>query len=460
MTVFNAAARRRFSTDFVILGAGLTGLAAATRLGRDAVVLEADARPGGLVRTERFGEYWFDRVSHLLFFPNQEVEADIRGRLGDVLAPCPPSAWVTTHGGVARFPLQHHLGHLRADVVERCLRDFPRTRPVAAPRDYRESLLQGFGASLCDVFLLPYNRKMWRRPLERLSPEGFQWNISRPDFEQVQRGAVQPDRPFQAYNGAGWYPRPGPGASLRGMETVSAALAADVPDLRLAHRVTAVDLEHRRLRYRCGANERELSWRERCVSTIPLPALVALCGDAVPARLKRACAALPANRVVSVALSVRGERPALGHWRYYADESLLFTRILFLHEFDPLMAPAEGWPLLAEIPQPAGQRRPDPRRLVARVCRDARRAGALTADAQVVDAHVMLADPAYVVFAHGIAATVAAARGFLAEHGIETVGRYGRWEYSSMGQNLRDGFAAARALLAGGRMVATRRGAR
>ena len=122
--MFNAAARRRFSTDFVILGGGLTGLAAATRLGRAAVVLEADARPGGLVRTERFGEYWFDRVSHLLFFPNEEVEADVRGRVGDVLAPCPPSAWVTTHSGVARFPLQHHLGHLRADVVERCLRDF------------------------------------------------------------------------------------------------------------------------------------------------------------------------------------------------------------------------------------------------------------------------------------------------------------------------------------------------
>ena len=110
----------------MILGGGLTGLAAATRLGRAAVVLEADARPGGLVRTERFGEYWFDRVSHLLFFPNEEVEADVRGRVGDVLAPCPPSAWVTTHSGVARFPLQHHclpvqrqmiaiLGHHRLD---------------------------------------------------------------------------------------------------------------------------------------------------------------------------------------------------------------------------------------------------------------------------------------------------------------------------------------------------------
>lgn len=159
------------------------------------------------MKTERFGDYWFDRVSHILYFPDDEVESELRGRLGDALAPCPPSAWVATDGGVARFPLQHHLGHLRPDVRKRCLRDFPRTGATVPAADYRESLLQCFGAALCDVFLLPYNRKMWRRPLDRLSPSSFQWNIARPDYAEVRRGAVRPDRPFRSYGAAGWNPR-------------------------------------------------------------------------------------------------------------------------------------------------------------------------------------------------------------------------------------------------------------
>jgi protoporphyrinogen oxidase len=450
MTVCRAEGTRLSSADFLVLGAGVTGLAAATRLGRTAVVLEGARRPGGLVTTERFGEYWFDKVSHLLYFPDDQVESEVRRRLGDVLAPCPPSSWVVTEAGVARFPLQHHLGHLRPDVMKRCLRDFPRTGPTVPAADYRGSLLQSFGAALCDLFLLPYNRKMWRRPLDQLSPAGFQWNIARPNFDEVLEGALDPDRPFRSYNAAGWYPRPTGDATVRGMEVLAKALATDVRDLRLRHRVTAVDLDRRLVRCRHDGVDRVLMWRERCLSSLPLPHLVHLCGDSVPPRIRRACSRLRVNRVLSVALSIRGPRPRLGHWRYYGDESLVFTRLVFLHEYDPLMAPIAGWPLLAEIPQPAGQRLPDVRRLVARVCRDARRAGALTAVDVVVDARVMVADPAYVVFTHATNTAVQAARAFLAEKGVETVGRYGRWEYSSMGQNLRDGFAAGDALVSMG----------
>ncbi len=83
--------------DYLILGAGLSGLTAAHTLGdrcpaADVVVLERDETPGGLVRTDCFDGYWFDHVLHLLHLAEPKTETRIKQLLGDDLAPCPPVA--------------------------------------------------------------------------------------------------------------------------------------------------------------------------------------------------------------------------------------------------------------------------------------------------------------------------------------------------------------------------------
>ena len=143
---------------------------------------------------------------------------------------------------------------------------------------------------------------------------------------------------------------------------------------------------------------------------------------------------------------MRGRRPDLGHWRYYADESIAFTRLVFLHAFDPLLAPADGWPLLAEVTQPAESPWEKPGALLARVKADVRRSRVLPRGSRIVDGHVMAVDPAYVVFSAEGAETMQRARAFFSERGVTPLGRYGRWEYSSMAQNLRDGYAFAEAI--------------
>lgn len=126
------------------------------------------------------------------------------------------------------------------------------------PAHFEELLLRTFGRAMCDDFLLPYNRKMWKRPLTGLAPAGFTWNIAPPDFEQVVRGALVADRDYRAYNARGWYPRPPPGATVRGMEVMSRALAGAVPDLRLRHRVEGIDLERGEVRVRVAGREAHL----------------------------------------------------------------------------------------------------------------------------------------------------------------------------------------------------------
>ena len=439
----------RDSADVIVIGGGLAGLAAAGELGERAMVLEADSRPGGLVRSERFGDYWFDRVIHLLYFPDPLVEQRVRALLGDALAPTRAEAWVECAAGVVRYPFQMHLGGLDRETAMRCVADLASVTfaPSALRAPHFEAWLrEHFGEAMCRAFLFPYNRKVWRRPLDTLAPTGFTWTITRPDFAEVLRGVRDPERRFESYNARGFYPRPPEGAPVRGMEVLSRALATEVRDLRVGHRVEEIDLDARTVTARVGGERVELSYRDACLATAPLPVIVSMCRQA-PLALRTACRSLVRNRVLSVALSIRGPRPVgRGHWRYYADESVAFTRLIYQHEFDPDSAPADGWGLLVEVVERAEDPRGDDAAWIARVSEDVRRVGALPEGCTIVDAHVLLIDPAYVVFTPESEAVVASAREFLRGRDVVPLGRYGRWEYSSMAQVMRDGYRAGEEL--------------
>lgn len=437
----------RDRADFVILGAGVAGLAAASELGDRAILFEQDERPGGLVRTDCIDGYWFDHVLHLLHFQDDLMKQRMRALLGDDLVPVNPNAYVETMHGVARFPIQLHLAGLNHDATAKCLNGLVRAAydPHDAPAaNYEDMLLRSFGRELCEVFFFPYNRKQWKRPLDTLAPSGFQWNIARPDLESAIRGAVDRGQTAPAYNANGMYPRPA-GNAVRGMEVVSRALAATVPDLRLQHRVTRIEPEARRVVVTHNGRDQGVHYDEACIATLPLPALVGIT-DGVPARLRDACSRLLCNRVLNVMIRMRGPRPqGRGFWRYYTDESLCFTRLIYLHEFDPLSAPSDGWGLMAEIVEPAEWPAPDIDSVRAVIQRDLARAGALPADCEILGIDVRVIDTAYVVFTRECKAVVDEAVDHLRSRGVIPLGRYGRWEYSSMAQVMRDGYAIAAA---------------
>lgn len=229
---------------------------------------------------------------------------------------------------------------------------------------------------------------------------------------------------------------------------VAQALARQVPDLRLNHRVEGIDTERHEVVARCHDRVQTFCYREACLSTLPLPLALTLCSS-VPEAIAKACERLTRNRVLMAFLSIRGARPeGRGHWRYYGDEDLVFNRLIQMHEFDPHSAPSEGWGLMAEITQRTEDQFDPAEVILSRVRGDVARVGALADNCHIIDAHLRVVDPAYVVFTAENQPVIEAARAFLQRHGITPLGRYGRWEYSSMAQVMRDGFAWAEALLA------------
>lgn len=412
-------------------------------------MLERETRPGGLVRGVRIGEYWFDRVLHLLYFPDTATRDTIRSLVGDVFSACPPVAWVETRAGTTRYPLQMNLRDLDVETKLACIRDLAEVtfgpRP-AEPETFEAALLQKFGAALCELFLFPYNRKMWRRDLGSMPATAVAWTVTRPDFDAVLRGAFETDARFRAYNAEGWYPRPPAGSPLRTMEVLSDALARNVPRLICGAEVRSIDLDRREVEYVHESHARAIGFEQACIATIPLPALLAACRT-VPKPLREGLSELRYNRVWSVAFCIRGPRPSnTGHWRYFADESLCFNRLVYMHEFDPGSAPEDGWGLMAELTEPQEMPLRSPDEIVSAAAADVRRARALPAGCEVIEARAWVSDPAYIVQTAGLEDFLKQVNDFLKRHDVHTLGRYGRWEYSSMGQVMRDGLALGQEL--------------
>ncbi|MFH8252545.1 protoporphyrinogen/coproporphyrinogen oxidase [Microbacterium sp. B2969] len=99
--------------DVVVIGAGLAGLSAAWRLRHwDTLVLEADTRVGGRIKSERRGEYWLNWGGHVFAGPGSSTDA-LLNEVGVMAVAVPGSLQALSMNGtflrkghIATYPLR------------------------------------------------------------------------------------------------------------------------------------------------------------------------------------------------------------------------------------------------------------------------------------------------------------------------------------------------------------------
>ncbi|KQS24771.1 NAD(P)/FAD-dependent oxidoreductase [Dyadobacter sp. Leaf189] len=438
------------ANEIVILGAGITGLAAASKLGENVTVFEKSGRPGGLVQSHCFdGGYWFDHVLHIFHCNNPEILNKVNNLLGPVLFECPPVAWIETAAGVARYPFQLNLGSLSTEAKISCIKDFSAAfyqQKDFSGMSYGEYLINAFGKTMCELFYYPYNEKLWKLPLNEISTNGQLWNLHRPSFDEILRGLIEPNVSRETYNTKAFYPRPETGSAIRGMEVLSQGFAKKVRKLHLKSEIVGLDPQKRVVTFMQEGEIHTYRYDRHCLSTIPLPALMRMCAG-VPDKLIKEVEKLKWVKVLSIALSIKGPRPDNpGCWRYFTDPGTPFTRLVFMTEFDPANAPEEGWGLLVEIPLKADDQTALEKPLEDKAVFAIRNAGFITDDHQIIGVHKWLADPAYVVFTPETSQIINHCHEYLEQFDITSTGRYGNWEYSSMSKNIEDGFRISKEL--------------
>jgi protoporphyrinogen oxidase len=412
-------------TETLIVGAGVTGLAAAAALGAaaDYQVIEADSEIGGYCKTVKRAGFVWDYSGHFFHFKHPEIERWLRERMGDQQVRVVNKRSFIDYAGLrVDFPFQKNIHQLpKAELIE-CLYDLyfasqrdADARDVAAPqteRSFKEMLYARFGRGICEKFLVPYNEKLYACDLAQLDEHAMGRFFPHASLTEIVRNMREPDN--SSYNQTFSYPEGG------AIEYVK-ALASAVPPERIhtGEALLSVDLEHSVAR----TSRRELRFR-RLLSSAPFPRFVALTGLPYDAR------AFSWNKVLVFNLGFDRKGPDDVHWMYYPSRELSFYRLGF---YDNILA-TDRMSLYVEVGLSADAP-VDVAALRARVLSDLRKVGVVT-DHELVAEHSVLMDPAYVHITQASNAELARLRAQLAARSVHSLGRYGGWTYCSIEDNI------------------------
>src|SRR3954468_20879983 len=113
------------STRTLIVGAGISGLAAAAFLpDRDFLILEAEEEMGGYCKTVKKDGFVWDYSGHFFHFKHPEIEAWLRERMPrQRILKVEKRSSILFKEGLVDFPFQKNIHQLpREDFIE-CLHD-------------------------------------------------------------------------------------------------------------------------------------------------------------------------------------------------------------------------------------------------------------------------------------------------------------------------------------------------
>jgi len=475
---------RRDLKKIVIIGAGPAGIGAALRLeekGAEWILLERQGYVGGLAASFCRHGFVFDIGGHVLFSQNHQFnrilarhvpeEQWLRYRRVSAIRLC--RRWIP-------FPLQLHLDGLPAVERRRCqdgLTALAKNRVRPDQSDFASFIDTHFGRGIAELFMIPYNTKVWQFPLARMSADWVGERIAlmgqgtgkhypsspgspvAPGLRSQKHcfGGVScpvrqlPDRGVLHFRQATEPDDWGPNRCFRyplrgGMGFLWRRLAAALPARRihLQSRVVGVDVRRRSV---CLDHGPAIPY-EALISTMPLDCLVRVAGVS---RLQALARRLIHTRSHIIGLGIQGPVPESirGYcWMYFPESRLPFYRATMLSHYSPYNAPPFHWSLLLEVSE-STKHRMGGEALLSRCIAACRREGLIRRPAQIICTWSRRAEYGYPVptvdrdeVLNQIIPELEAVR-------IFSCGRFGAWRYEAgnMDHAFMQGYAAADRIL-------------
>ena len=342
---------RRYKT--LILGAGPTGLGAARRLeelgNHDWLLLESAPEAGGLAASfiDEMGFTW-DIGGHVQFSHYEYFDHAMTEFLGkDGWLHHERESWVWMRDRFIPYPFQNNIRHLPPEDLERCLAGLVEItgRPAAKPANFREWILATFGQGLAEVFMLPYNFKVWAFQPERMNAAWVGERVAVTDLERVRRNITQeqddvswgPNNKFQ-------FPKHG------GTGAIWRACAQRLPQERLRFNTTVMRIDPERREVTTSDGE-TLAY-EKLISTLPLRELIRLSGQAQLEPAAERGLLYSSSNIVGIGL--RGTPPESLRtkcWMYFPENNCPFYRVTVFSNYSPFNVPdiTKYWSLMAEV---------------------------------------------------------------------------------------------------------------
>ncbi|KAH7397689.1 UDP-galactopyranose mutase [Cadophora sp. MPI-SDFR-AT-0126] len=190
------------NVDVLVIGAGPTGLGAAKRLnqidGPSWMIIDSNETPGGLASTDVTPEgFLYDVGGHVIFSHYKYFDDCIDEALPN------EDDWYT-HQRISYvrckelwvpYPFQNNISMLPKEEQVKCvdgLIDAALAARTATdkPKDFDEWIVRNIGVGIADLFMRPYNFKVWAVPTTKMQCAWLGERVAAPDVKSVVKNII------------------------------------------------------------------------------------------------------------------------------------------------------------------------------------------------------------------------------------------------------------------------------
>jgi protoporphyrinogen oxidase len=412
-----------------ILGGGFTGLLLGRSLkdlGIDFIILEKESGVGGLCRTNKTGDYYWDFAVHAIYCTNIEVleyfyslpidyqhlDRNVKifhsgGKRKKYMIDYPFET------GIKDLPLSHRFECMAGYIVAQI-------KSKKNCSNFEEWIINNFGVGIAKHFMTDYNNKIWNCGLSEISENLATSRVSKlsiTEFISSAFGKRVVGRPHQAKF---LYPK-------KGLQSIINYIANDIRESIILNSNVNRIIKNGNA-WNIYTQEGRKIEVDFVISTIPL---VELINSIEIAEIKKEYDVFKWNNTFFVMIGLkRGFNFRLVndcHWVFFKEEEI-FYRITLMHNFNPNFLPC----LVAEVTQKGDVTLWPEEKVKDRVINDLLRLGIIDSTDSIAATDVKLLSYTYPIPTVGLETIKMTISNALEKRGLFLVGRNGNWDYINM----------------------------
>lgn len=430
----------------IILGAGLAGLSAAYHLqSNDYTIIEKENEVGGLCRSWEEKGYVFDYGPHILYTTSDLVKSLLKVLLKKNIIEKNRKNYIFLYNALVKYPFETFLAGLPKKVIEECIVGALDRDVIAKSKNFKEWIYKNFGSGIAEHYMIPYNEKIWKYPLDKMNIAWVEGRVPTPDVRDMIRGALATQDKDFGPNAMFSYPKKG------GIGALPNAFQQNVKNIRLNSEIVSIVPKKNSVEVKYRKNkDKEVKTiaGDVVVSTLPLPDMVDIMPD-IPAEVEKACKKLVYNSLVFMGVGIKRAGITDKHAIYYPEKKYLFHRLSFPMNLSKETVPKNRSSIIVEVTcqknkNVALNKNIDLADVRKRILNDLRDAGLIKKNDIIEVSRILASKYAYIIYDLEHRKNVDTIHRYLRENRIIPAGRFAEWEYFNMDKVILSGARVAK----------------
>jgi protoporphyrinogen oxidase len=402
----------------VIIGAGISGITAASHISHPVTILEKENQIGGLSGQYTVDGYDFDYGGHYFHFQkNPQILNYLQNYCSFEKFKRNSKSLIL--GKMVPYPVQLHLAYLPRRIRESIL-DEIYARQKQTHNNLYDHLEHNFGPTLFKLFFRPFLKKYYQTDLKEMLANMDRGSIPIPTVDQVVKGSMGRKFKESGYNPVFYYPR----ESLKGF--IKNYAGPIIPRIHLGEEATEINLIKKTVRTKRG-----IYHYTHLINTMPLKSFLQRItpppDHPLPRQMQHS-STLVANMVLK-------RRRKRFHWVYLADKEIPFYRLGFYPRRSEIMGYLEKTLKPGESPVTQD--------LIRQVHFTLKKLKVIEEVSEILHLNFKVIPISYIIFNKAWPKTIPPLLEYLRQNCIYSIGRYGSWNYSSMSEDTEEALATA-----------------